>query len=108
MAKGVERIGVFVCHCGLNIAGSVDVARVVEEISHYPGVVHAERHMYMCSDPGQEVIRNAIREKGLHAIVNANCSPSLHERTYRTLAASEGVNPYHVEIANIRCHPYCV
>ena len=104
MGKRRERIGVFVCHCGLNIAGSVDVERVVEEISHYPGVVHAERYIYMCSDPGQELIRKAIREKELDGVVNANCSPSLHERTYRNLVASEGLNPYCCEIANIREH----
>ena len=102
--NGTSRIGVFVCHCGLNIAGTVDVEKIVEEISRYPGVVHAENYMYMCSDPGQEVVRKAIREKNLNAIVNANCSPSLHERTFRRLAASEGINPYHVEIANIREH----
>ena len=61
-----ERIGVFVCHCGNNIAGTVDVKQVVEELSHYPGVVHAEDYMYMCSDPGQELMRKAIREKAFH------------------------------------------
>ena len=102
MAKGLDRIGVFLCHCGQNIAGSVDVAQVIEEIAQYPGVVHAEDYIYMCSDPGQELIRRAIREKGLSGIVNANCSPSLHERTFRRLVASEGLNPYLCEIANIR------
>jgi len=98
------KIGVYVCECGINIAATVDVEKVVEEIGRYPGVVHAENYMYMCSDPGQEVVRKAIREKNLDAIVNANCSPSLHERTFRRLAASEGINPYRVEIANIREH----
>ena len=96
------RIGVFLCHCGLNIAGSVDVERVVREISRWPGVVHAEHYIYRCSDPGQELVRKAIREKGLDAIVMANCSPALHQRTFRDLAASEGLNPYLCEIANIR------
>ena len=104
MTKRLERIGVFVCHCGLNIAGSVDIKKVVEEISKYPGVVHAENYMYMCSDPGQELIRKAIQEKNLNGIVNANCSPSLHEKTFRRIVSSEGLNPYHQEVANIREH----
>lgn len=97
-----RRIGVFVCHCGLNIAGTVDVARVVEQIKDYPGVDHAEHYIYMCSEPGQELVRKAIKEKGLDGIVMSNCSPSLHQTTFRKLAASEGINPYHCEIANIR------
>ena len=102
MAKKLGRIGVFVCHCGLNIAGPVDVERVVREIAAYPAVAHAENYIYMCSDPGQEKVRQAIRGKGLDGLVMANCSPSLHERTFRNLAASEGLNPYHCEVANIR------
>jgi len=102
MVQKAERIGVFVCHCGLNIAGVVDVKKVVEEISKYPGVVYATDYMYMCSDPGQELMRKAIREHNLTAVINANCSPSLHERTFRKAAAAEGLNPYRVEIANIR------
>jgi heterodisulfide reductase subunit A len=104
MAKKLDKIGVFVCHCGLNIAGTVDVHKVVEEVSKYPGVAHCENYMYMCSDPGQELIRKAIQEKGLTGIVNANCSPSLHEKTFRRVVASEGLNPYHQEVANIREH----
>ncbi|MCK5012127.1 MAG: CoB--CoM heterodisulfide reductase iron-sulfur subunit A family protein [Deltaproteobacteria bacterium] len=97
-----KRIGVFVCHCGLNIAGSVNVEKVVEEIKKCPGVVHAENYIYMCSDPGQDLIRKAIEEKQLDAVVNCNCSPSLHENTFRGVASSQGINPYHCEIANIR------
>jgi heterodisulfide reductase subunit A len=97
-----RRIGVFVCHCGRNIAGSVDVDRVVEQIKGYPDVVHAENYIYMCSDPGQKLVIKAIREKKLDGIVMSNCSPSLHERTFRNLVASEGINPYLCEIANIR------
>ncbi|MCX5884813.1 MAG: CoB--CoM heterodisulfide reductase iron-sulfur subunit A family protein [Proteobacteria bacterium] len=99
-----KRIGVFICHCGANIAASVDVEKVVKEISTYPGVVHAENYIYMCSDPGQDLIRKAILEKRLDAVVNCNCSPSLHEKTFRTLVTSMGLNPYHCEIANIREH----
>jgi heterodisulfide reductase subunit A len=102
MARGLERIGVFVCHCGLNIAGTVDVQRVVEEISRHPGVVHAEDYIYMCSEPGQELMRKAIVEKSLNGVINANCSPSLHEKTFRNLAESQELNPYCCEIANIR------
>lgn len=99
-----KRIGAFICHCGANIAASVDVEKVVKEISTYPGVVHAENYIYMCSDPGQDLIRKAIVEKKLDAVVNCNCSPSLHEKTFRNLVASMGLNPYHCEIANIREH----
>jgi heterodisulfide reductase subunit A len=99
------RIGVFVCHCGLNIAASVEVSEVVKAIKDYPGVVRAQDYIYMCSDPGQSLVRKAIREKNLTGLVMSNCSPSLHERTFRNLAASEGLNPYLVEVANIR--EYC-
>lgn len=102
--NGTKRIGVFVCHCGLNIAGVVDVEKVVEEMSHYPGVVHADHYMYMCSDPGQDLVRRIIREYDLDGLVMSNCSPSLHERTFRRLAAGQGLNPYHLEVANIREH----
>ncbi len=98
----MERIGVFVCHCGSNIAGTVDVEKLTQEFGKYPGVVHAEHYIYMCSEPGQELIRKAIAEKDLKGIVNVNCSPSLHERTFRNLVESQGLNPYCCEIANIR------
>ncbi len=99
---GAKRIGVFVCHCGKNIAATIDVKRVVAEMSTYPGVEHAENYLYMCSDPGQEIVRKAIREKKLDGIVMSNCSPALHQKTFRRLAQSQGLNPYHCEIANIR------
>ncbi len=98
----MKRIGVFVCHCGLNIADTVDVERVVEELRRYPGVAHAVDYSYMCSDPGQSIIREAIRESGLDAVIVAACSPYMHEATFRKAAASEGLNPYQCEIANIR------
>ena len=100
----LKRIGVFVCHCGLNIAGSVDVPHVVEAIREYPGVAHAENYIYMCSDPGQDIVRQAIKEHELEGIVMCNCSPMMHEKTFRKVAASEGLNPYFCEIANIREH----
>jgi heterodisulfide reductase subunit A2 len=102
MTNQRERIGVFVCHCGLNIGGVVDIARVVAEIQKYQKVVYAGNYLYMCSDPGQELMRKAIREHQLTSVINANCSPSLHEKTFRNLCAAEGLNPYKCEIANIR------
>lgn len=100
----MQRIGVFVCHCGTNIAGSVDVARVVEAVKAEPGVVHAEDYQYMCSEAGQSRIRNAIREKHLTGVVVCSCSPRMHESTFRKAAEKAGLNPYMVEIANIREH----
>lgn len=98
----MSRIGVFICHCGLNIAGTVDVERVAKEIRDYPGVVYSVDYKYMCSDPGQELIRQAIAEHNLDGIVVAACSPTMHEVTFRKTAASAGLNPYLCEIANIR------
>lgn len=98
----VDRIGVFICHCGLNIAASVNVDKAVELISKYPGVVYAQHYIYNCSNPGQNQVRTAIREKKLNGIIMANCSPALHQGTFRKLVASEGLNPFHCEIANIR------
>jgi heterodisulfide reductase subunit A len=100
----VRRIGVFVCHCGLNIAGTVDVERAVQEMRGYPGVVHAEDQAYMCSDPGQLALQVAIRDHILDGVVIAACSPSMHEPTFRRAVASQGLNPYQCEIANIREH----
>jgi len=102
MTRDSKRIGVFVCHCGTNIAGTVDIHYVIEKIREYPGVVHTEDYIYMCSDPGQDLIRKAIREHALTDIVVASCTPSLHLQTFRRAAALEGVNPYRVEMANIR------
>jgi heterodisulfide reductase subunit A len=98
----MKRIGVFVCHCGTNIAGTIDVERVVREIQAFPEVVYAVDYKYMCSDPGQALIREHIRNDRLEAIVVAACSPSMHETTFRKAAESAGVNPYQAEIANIR------
>lgn len=100
----MQRIGVFVCHCGTNIAATVDVKKVVEMALHEPGVVHAEDYQYMCSEAGQEKIRAAIQEKNLSGIVVCSCSPRMHETTFRGAAERAGLNPYMVEIANIREH----
>ena len=95
-------IGVFVCHCGSNIAATVDVKKVVEMAKLEPGVVHAEDYQYMCSEAGQERIAAAIKEKGLTGIVVCSCSPRMHEATFRKCAEKAGLNPYMVEIANLR------
>ncbi len=98
----MKRFGVFICHCGVNIAGTVDVKRVAQEMGEIADVAHSEDYIYMCSDPGQLLIRNAIREKGLEGVVVACCSPSMHEVTFRKAVKAEGLNPYVCEIANIR------
>ena len=98
----MQRIGVFVCHCGSNIAATVDVKKVVEMVLQEPGVVHAEDYQYMCSEAGQAKIAAAIKEKNLTGMVVCSCSPRMHETTFRNAAKKAGLNPYMVEIANIR------
>ena len=98
----MQRIGVFVCHCGTNIAGTVDVKAVAAALGNEPGVVVAEDYQYMCSQAGQDLIKKAIRENKLNGVVICSCSPRMHEATFRKTAASAGLNPYMVEIANIR------
>lgn len=100
----MQRIGVFVCHCGSNIAGTVDVTKVTEMAKLEPGVVHAEEYQYMCSEAGQAKILAAVKENNLTGIVVCSCSPRMHEATFRKAAAKAGVNPFMVEIANIREH----
>ena len=98
----MKRTGVFICHCGINIAGTVDVKKTAEDLSKHPGVVHSEEYVYMCSDPGQNLIIDAIKEKKLDNVVVACCSPTLHETTFRNTAKSAGINTFQCEIANIR------
>jgi heterodisulfide reductase subunit A len=98
----MKRTGVFVCHCGINIAGTVDVKKVARELSMHPGVVHAEDYVYMCSDPGQNLILQAIKEKKLDNVIVACCSPTLHETTFRNASKAGGLNIFRCEIANIR------
>ncbi len=98
----MKRLGVFICHCGVNIAGTVDVKKVADGVGAERDVIHGVDYIYMCSDPGQQLIRDAIREKRLDGVVVACCSPSMHENTFRKAVASEGLNPYQCEIANIR------
>ena len=100
----MRRIGVFVCHCGSNIAATVNVKKVVELALQEQGVVHAEDYPYMCSEAGQVRIAEAIREHNLTGMVVCSCSPRMHEATFRKCAEKNGLNPYLVEIANIREH----
>ncbi len=99
-----KRIGVFTCHCGKNIAGTVDCPRVAEEMKKIPGVVHSVDYKFMCSAPGQQLIVDAIKEHDLDGVVVTACSPHMHEKTFRDAAADAGLNPYVVEQANIREH----
>ena len=98
------RIGVFVCHCGLNIAGSVNCKEVAEYASTLPNVVLSEHNLYTCSDPGQDAIRKGIREHNLNRVVIASCTPRLHELTFRKTCEEAGLNKYLFEMANIREH----
>ena len=98
----MQKIGVFVCHCGTNIAATVDVARVAEMLGREPGVVFATDYPYMCSQTGQQMIQEKIRELGLTGVVICSCSPRMHEQTFRKACAKAGLNDYMVEIANIR------
>jgi heterodisulfide reductase subunit A len=98
------KIGVYVCHCGSNIAGTVDVGKVTEFAKNLPLVAVARDYKFMCSDPGQELIKNDIKELGLNRVVVASCSPRLHEPTFRKTLISAGLNPYLFEMANIREH----
>jgi len=96
------KIGVYVCHCGANIAGTVDVEKVTEFAKGLPSVVVARDYKFVCSDPGQELIKSDIKELGVNRVVVASCSPRLHETTFRRAIASAGLNPYFFEMANIR------
>jgi heterodisulfide reductase subunit A-like polyferredoxin len=98
----MSRIGVFICHCGTNIASVVDVAKVVETIKNIPDVVAAQDLKYSCSALGQGAIKAAIKEHNLDTVVVAACSPRMHEPTFMKCIESAGLNPYQFEMANIR------
>jgi heterodisulfide reductase subunit A len=98
------RIGVFVCHCGSNIAAVVDVEQVAKYAETLPNVVLVLRNLYMCSDPGQNEIKKAIKEHHLDRVVVASCTPRIHEGTFRACVADAGLNPYLLEMANLREH----
>lgn len=100
----MRRAGVFICWCGSNIGGVVDVPGVVEKILSFPNVVYSSDYKYMCSEPGQDKIIQAIKEHNLDRVIVASCSPRLHEATFRKTLARAGLNPFLLEIANIREH----
>lgn len=102
--NGDLRVGVFVCDCGLNIAGTVDCGAVAAYAETLPDVICAVRNKYTCADPGQNEIKAAIKEHNLNRVVVASCSPLMHEPTFRACVASEGLNPYLMEMANLREH----
>lgn len=97
-----KRIGVYVCHCGTNISSKVDCPAVARSADGMTGVVVSRDHQYMCSDPGQELIKADIHEFKLDGVVVASCSPRMHERTFRRALVEGGLNPYMLEMANIR------
>lgn len=100
----MARIGVFICHCGENISATVDCHAVAEYASHLPGVAYSVDYKYMCSDPGQNMIKEAIREYKLTGVVVGSCSPRMHEPTFRRACAEAGLNAYMCEMANLREH----
>jgi len=96
------RTGVYVCHCGSNIADTVNVDEVREFASQLEGVVVARDYRYMCSDPGQDLIKEDIKSHNLTRVVVAACSPKMHESTFRAASEEAGLNPYLFQMANIR------
>ena len=104
MIRDEIRVGVFVCDCGLNIAGAVDCQAVTDYATELPDVVCAVRNKYTCADPGQNEIKNAIKNHRLNRVVVASCSPRQHEPTFRQCVLDAGLNPYLMEMANIREH----
>jgi len=100
----MTKIGVYICHCGLNIAGVIDVQRVTEYAKALPGVVIARHYTYTCSEPGQRMIIEDIQKYGIDRVVIAACSPRMHEETFRKTIAQAGLNPYLLEIVNVREH----
>jgi len=101
-SSGELRVGVYVCHCGLNIAGTVDCEEVARFAGELADVVVSKDNLYLCSEPGQQLIDNDIREHRLNRVVVASCSPRLHEPTFRQACSKAGLNPYLMEMANIR------
>ncbi len=104
MNRTKVKTGVYVCHCGTNIAGTVDVADVARFARQLEGVIVARDYTYMCSDPGQDLIKQDIKEHGLNRVVVASCSPLMHEPTFRRACAEAGLNPFFCQMANIREH----
>ncbi len=102
--NGSQRIGVYICHCGTNIAATIDVKAATQYAAALPGVAIARDYKYMCSDPGQELIKQDIKQYNLNRLVVAACSPQLHEKTFRNATAEGGINPYLFQMVNLREH----
>jgi heterodisulfide reductase subunit A len=102
--NGQVKVGVYICHCGVNISATVNVTEVRDFIAKQPNVVIARDYKFMCSDPGQDLIKQDIKNLGVNRVVVASCSPLMHELTFRMAAESAGLNRYLVQIANIREH----
>jgi len=100
--KALPKIGVYVCHCGLNIAQTVDCKKVAIQAKELDGVVVSKNIGYACSEPGQHEIREDIEENGLDRVVMASCSPRLHEPTFRQMMQDAGLNPFMLDMANLR------
>ena len=96
------RIGVFICYCGSNIGGTVDVEKVAKEVIKFPGVVFTQTNLYTCSEPGQAQIKKAIKDHNLNRVIVASCSPRVHNTTFMRTVETVGLNPYLFEMANIR------
>ena len=94
----------YICHCGTNIAGIVDVAGVAEHAGRMENVIISRDYEYMCSDPGQDILKRDIQEYGLNRVVVASCSPLMHENTFRKACSEAGLNPFFFQMANIREH----
>lgn len=101
---GPPRIGVYICHCGTNIAATVDVEAVARYASGLKDVTIARHYAYMCSDPGQAMIKEDIEAMGLNRVVVASCSPLMHESTFRAACSEAGLNPFLFQMTNIREH----
>ncbi len=102
--RGSPKIGVYICHCGTNIAGMVDVEAVTNHAATLENVAIARHYAYMCSDPGQALIKDDIRAVGLDRVVVASCSPLMHETTFRRACQEGGLNPFLFQMTNIREH----
>ena len=102
--RGQPRIGVYICHCGTNIAGMIDVDAVAADAAELNNVVVSRDYAYMCSDPGQALIKDDIREYNLNRVVVASCSPLMHEGTFRSACAQAGLNPFLFQMTNLREH----
>jgi len=104
MLMDQTKIGVYICDCGVNISATVNVAQVVQYAQQLPYVITAKENKYMCSEPGQNMIKDDIRQLGLNRVVVASCTPRMHESTFQAAVAEAGLNPYYFAMANIREH----